>query len=249
MLRSIKELDGYSLQATDGEIGSIFACYFDDQTWAIRYIVVKTGNWLTHRKVLLAPVALGIPDWETQSIPVLLTQEQIRNSPSIDLDKPVSRQMEEEIYTYYGWSPYWRISTSPFQSGAMAAAQWMADRQGEGDAEQGQRAANPHLRSTREVIGYDVHAVDGDIGQVNDFIADDQMWQIRYLVVAMEDKKGILSPHWVDKVDWAQKQVAVSLEKMIVRLAPAFDPATPVNREYEVRLYDYYGRPKYWARM
>lgn len=248
MLRSVKELRGYTLHAKDGEIGNVFTYYFDDRTWEIRYIVVETGNWLTHRKVLLAPAAFGIPDWEAQSIPVILTQEQIKNSPPVDVDKPVSRQMEEELHGYYGWSPYWRISTSPLQSGAMALAHLMAEQKKEIDEEQ-QRPTNPHLRSVREVSGYDIHAVDGDIAKIDDFITDDEMWQIRYMIIALEDKKGILAVQWVDHVDWADRSVIVNLEKMIIKLAPEFDPTTPVNREYEVRLYDYYGRPKYWTRF
>jgi hypothetical protein len=250
MLRSVKDLRGYTLHATDGEIGRVVTFYFDDRTWEIRYIVVETGNWLTQRRVLLAPVALGIPDWEERTIPVMLTQEQIKDSPSIDADKPVSRQMEEQIYGYYGWSPYWRISTTPLRSGSMAVAHMIAQERKEADAD-AQRPTNPNLRSTREVIGYAVHAVDGEIARVDDFIADDEMWQIRYVVVELNDaeKKGILSVQWIARIDWADRNVLVNLDKMLIGLAPEFDPEAPVNREYEVRLYDYYGRPTYWARV
>ena len=81
--------------------------FFDDKTWAIRYLVVDTGTWLPDRQVLISPIALGQPDWEGQFFPVKLTTEQVRNSPDIDTDKPVSRQQETRLHTYYDWPVYW----------------------------------------------------------------------------------------------------------------------------------------------
>ena len=37
MLQSIKHLYGHKLEASDGEIGHVKDCYFDDQNWAVRY--------------------------------------------------------------------------------------------------------------------------------------------------------------------------------------------------------------------
>ncbi|MDF1515963.1 MAG: hypothetical protein P1S60_19300, partial [Anaerolineae bacterium] len=145
--------------------------------------------------------------------------------------------------------PYWRISTSPLESGGLAVAQMLVQKEKEADAEDEDQESNPHLRSSHEVIGYSLHAMDGDMGQIDDFIADDEMWGIRYLVVALKNTKRILSPQWVHKVNWTRQRVTVELEKIAVQMAPEFDPETPVNREYEVKLYDYYGRPKYWSRI
>ena len=84
----------------------------------------------------------------------------------------------------------------------------------------------------------------GILGQ--HFVVDDQMWPIRYLVVAMEERKVLISPHWVDSINWLSDKIDVDLDSASIKYAPDFDPNAPVNREYEVRLYDYYGRPKYW---
>jgi len=56
MLRSIKQLYGDELRATDGEIGKITDFYFEDQNWAVRYVVVDTGTWLSGRLVLISPM-------------------------------------------------------------------------------------------------------------------------------------------------------------------------------------------------
>jgi hypothetical protein len=107
MLRNVKEMRGYSIQATDGEIGKVHAFYFDDQTWVIRYMVADTGGWLLDRKVFISPAALHRPNWGEEVLPVSLTRKQVKHSPSIDTDKPVSRQHEREILEYYKWPIYW----------------------------------------------------------------------------------------------------------------------------------------------
>src|ERR1700722_15084776 len=122
MLRSIKQLYGDKLGASDGEIGHVKDFYFDDQNWAIRYLVVDTGSWLTGRQVLLSPHSLGRLDQGEKILRVNLTRKQIENGPSIELHKPVSRQYEELYYRYYGWPCYWQGDGLWGMSGFMIAA-------------------------------------------------------------------------------------------------------------------------------
>ena len=107
MLRSMNELYGYTIRATDDTIGSVHDFFFDDRESTVRYLVVDTGNWLPGRKVLIAPDALSKPDWASMMLPVNLTKEQVKNSPDIDTEKPVSRQQEEDLRGYYDWPLYW----------------------------------------------------------------------------------------------------------------------------------------------
>ena len=99
MLRSMKALDGFTIGASDGDIGTVKEGYFDDRSFTVRYIVVDTGGWLAARKVLLSPIALRTMDWERQRITAALTKAQVEKSPNIDTENPVSRQHET---TYYG---------------------------------------------------------------------------------------------------------------------------------------------------
>ena len=108
MLRSIKQLYGDELRATDGEIGHIKDFYFDDQNWAVRYVVVDTGTWLSGRLVLISPHVFTNFDLDGVRRGVNLTRKQIENSPDFDSEKPVSRQYEDEYYRYYGWPTYWQ---------------------------------------------------------------------------------------------------------------------------------------------
>src|SRR5215203_5588313 len=98
MLHKISDLKGYTISATDGEIGEVQDFYFDDDDWTIRYLVIDTGKWLPGRKVLISPISMGKANRDRQSIAINLTKEQIENSPGIDTDKPVSRQYETSYY-------------------------------------------------------------------------------------------------------------------------------------------------------
>src|SRR6185436_7844826 len=103
MLRSIKQLYGNKLGASDGDIGHVKDFYFDDQNWAIRYLIADTGSWLPGRQVLLSPYSVLHIDRGEKTLRVNLTRKQIEESPSIESHKTVSRQYEEVYYRYYGW--------------------------------------------------------------------------------------------------------------------------------------------------
>jgi hypothetical protein len=109
---------------------------------------------------------------------------------------------------------------------------------------------DPHLRSVGEVAGYHIEASDGEIGHIEDFIFDDETWKIRYVVVDTKNwlpgRKVLVSPLWVEDVSWRKRRVRVDLTQEEIKSSPEYDPTAPVNRQYEERLYDYYGRPRYW---
>ena len=84
MLRKSTDLERFVIAATDGTVGHVEDFYFDDGAWVIRYLVVDTGTWLSSRKVLISPIAIGHPDWAAKLLPVSITKEQVRNSPDVD---------------------------------------------------------------------------------------------------------------------------------------------------------------------
>ena len=107
MLEVGSALKGYAIEASDGRIGTVGDFLFDDRTWKVRWLVVDTGTWLTGRKVLVHPSAIGRADYERRELSVSLTKSQVKGSPDILQDQPVSQQMERRLYDYYGWDPYW----------------------------------------------------------------------------------------------------------------------------------------------
>jgi uncharacterized protein YrrD len=243
MLRSLKTMLGYKLHATDGEMGKVADFYFDELDWFVRYLVADTGSWLAERLVLLSPLVLGLADAEDKTLRVSLTREQVEASPPVERDMPVSRQIEAELHGHYGSVPYWQ-APFPFV-GTSSAVAAQAGPEEETDTE-----ADPHLHSAREVTGYHIYATDGDIGHVDDLIVEDESWVIRYIVVDtgnwLPGKRVLMVPSWVQQIDWLERMVHVDLKGESIRNSPEFDPGEPVNRDYEERLYDYYGRLKYW---
>src|SRR5665213_326286 len=190
MLRDVKNMVGFTIAATDGGIGSATDFYFDDEAWVIRYLVVETGTWLSGRKVLISPMAIAEPNWSLKTFPARLTREQVRNSPDIDTDKPVSRQHELEYSGFYGYPHYWGSSGlwgAQYYPGAMltgigyagSGADYLAAQvERERQAREAKHRDNddPHLRSCKAVTGYHISAVDGEIGHLQGMLVDEESW-------------------------------------------------------------------------
>jgi sporulation protein YlmC with PRC-barrel domain len=248
MRRNVKSLVGFCMGATDGEFGKVDEFYFDDETWTIRYLIVKAGGWLFGRNVLISPTALKEPDWKKEIFPVNLTKEQIKNSPGIDTEKTVSRQQEIELYRHYGW-PYYSPVGAGFYGG-MGMLGMVESRMSieesilAQDQDTKKEPANPHLRGTREITGYRIHAVDGEIGEVEDFIIDDKTWSVHFLVVDtghwFPGKKVLIAPKWINKVKWEDSAVYVDITITAVKNSPEYDPSVPLPETYENELYRYH---------
>ncbi len=203
MLWDASAINGYAIEASDGRLGTVSDLLFEDVGWVIRWLVVDTGNWLSGRKVLLPLSVLGEPDPARRHFPIKLTMQQVRDSPDIDTDEPVSRQVEASVYDYYGWYPYWGGGVFPM-SDAMAiplvAPLRLSEARphGPGSTDGRPDEGDPHLRSIAAVTGYHVHATDGEIGHVEDFLVDDAGWSIRYIAIDTRNwwpgKKVLISP-------------------------------------------------------
>lgn len=245
MLIKAKTLNGYKLDCIDGEIGKVKQFYFDDQHWAIRYLVVDTGDWLMERQVLISPYALISAIKEEQHITVDLTKKQIEDSPSLNSDKPVSQQFEVDYYGYFGWPMYWSgaYMWGPYPHIERDHNKWKGSSPSE-------KSWDPHLRSTHDVSGYPIQATDGELGHVEDFIIDDETWAIRYLVIDTRNwwpgKKVLVSPRWIERVSWGESKVFVNLSREAIKRSPEYTDQSLLNREYETRLHHHYNRQGYW---
>lgn len=248
-LRRTKDLYQYTIAALDTDIGTVCDFYFDDQQWTIRHIVVRTGIILSGRKVLISPVALRHPAWSPLHIHAKLTWEQVKNSPDIDLHKPVSRQHEAEHHRHYGWPCYWD-GTGVW--GSWPNPKELADTpQNSSHMGNNAPATDTHLRSTREVTGYHIKATDGEIGHLEDFLFDDETWEIRYAIVDTKNwwpgKKVLLRPQWIKQVSWDEREIYANTSRGTIRKSPKWNPDLPVSREYELRLHQHYGWAPYWT--
>jgi len=248
MLNNASAINGYAIEGTDGRIGSVNDFLFDDSSWLVRWLVVETGSWLSGRKVLLPAAMLGHIDAKRQEFSVRLTMQEIKDSPDIDTEQPVSRQMERYVYDYYGWSPYWGtgIYVGGFgDMGGMTASPFNDTTRYQDEVSHAQKAdGDPHLRSVDAVIGYHIHASDGEIGHVEDFLLQEADWSIHFLVVDTKNwwpaKKVLISPKLVRKINWAAEMVKLSVSRQRVKDSPEYSHGTRVDRAFERAFHNYY---------
>ncbi|MGI4950511.1 MAG: PRC-barrel domain containing protein [Janthinobacterium lividum] len=253
MLIAGSALKGYAIEASDGRIGTVKTFLFDDTTWKIRWLVVDTGYWLTDRQVLVHPSAIGLPDHERQHLPVNLTKAQVEASPDIEQDQPVTMQMQNHLYSYYGWDPYWGPDYYGSGLSGIGASGIGMPFFGQGAVvdtdtlQRGSEDGDPHLRSMNAVRGYHIHATDGSIGHVENFLIDDMTWAIRYLIVDTRNwwpgAHVLISPYAVDSIGWSENQVRLNVSREMVKSSPPWDPVAVVEQLYEHRLHKHYGWP------
>lgn len=201
MLRRAADLVGYTLEARDGHAGTAGDFYFDDRTWAVRFLVAHTGSGLADRLVLIPATALQSTRHEDKVIPVDLTTAEIEHSASPERYRPFAQN-------------------------------------------------DPHLRSTYALTGCHIQAEDKEFGHVEDFVIDAGSWVIRYLLIDTRNwwhgKHVLLSPQWVERVNWTDWKVYVALKRDVIEQAPEYTVNTPITRDYEEALYAHYNRDRYW---
>jgi uncharacterized protein YrrD len=253
MLRTTKDFQSCTLDAQDGHIGQVTDLYFDDASWVVRYLVVDTQSWLNRHQVLISPMSVRRPNWDDQVLPVAITQEQVRNSPAIDTDMPVSRQHERDYLDYYGYPSYWggsglwgegyypyAIEADDPTYGLTRFERDRALADFAREKRQRHHHDDPHLRSCKAVNGYHIHAVDGDIGHVEDLLVDEDSWAIRYLIVNTSNwwlgHKVLIAPQWITGVHWDDESVTVDMTREAIKLALPFDSTEELNRRIEADL-------------
>lgn len=220
MLQSLKELEHYTVNAADGDVGRVVNFLFDEEHWVIRYLVVDPSGVLQNRHgVLISPASFSEVDWLTQQVRIILTKGEVQRNPSV-ADVAVSQPNA-------GFGAVAGATASPLNE-----------------------LGDSHLRSAKEVRGYEVQASDDSIGHVDDFIVEDNIWDVRYLVVDTSNwwfgKKVLVAPQWTKRIGWEQRNVYVDMSRQAIKDSPEYDPSVTVNRDYETRLYDHYRAHGYW---
>ena len=245
MLFKAHDIKGFRLEGLDGEFGHVEEFFFDDQHWAVRYMVANTGNWLTGHQVLIAPQSIEKMDFDLRTISVRLSKKQIEESPLLEDHQPVSRQYEGLLYDYYGLPTYW---SGPYMWGAYPHM-WYDETTQEEPRDKIEHQ-NHHLRSTHDVRGHHLQASDGEFGHVDDFIIDEKTWAIRYLVVDTQNwwpgRKVLLAPQWISSISWIDAKVYIALNRSLIEHSPEYRSDMPITREQETALYAFYQRTPYW---
>lgn len=251
MFLNVKAAIGYKVLASDGEVGKLVDILFSDKTSKVRYLVVDTGSWLSSRKVLLAPDAVGSPSVSDRIFETDLTKEQVENSPPAESDKPVSRRYEESLHHHYGWTPYWLdpMGAAPTADHWGVIAQ-VAENQNKEATADAAEIESTDLRSGNEVLGYGVEARDGDIGQVSDLLVPEENWIIRYAVVDtgnwLPGKKVLIATDWLQSVDWHGKKITTQLSQKQIETSTPYDPSITFDKAYQEELYRHVNMTAPW---
>ena len=106
-LRSTHDVSGHHIQAADGEIGHVDDFIIDDETWAIRYLVIDTRNWWPGKKVLISPQWIERVSWSESKVFVNLLRETIKRSPEYSEESLLTRDYETGLHGHYNRKGYW----------------------------------------------------------------------------------------------------------------------------------------------
>lgn len=258
MLRRLEEILGYELVAPDGIVGTLHDVFLDDETWTVRYFAADTGLWLG-RLVLVSPISIESPDWQGRRFPLSVTRDEIESSPDLLSRQRFTREEEREFAAYYGYPHYWGGTTLwgwGERPGALAEAPpsgYVPPSALEQDAAGAEAdALTTSIFAGTDLRGFHIHALDGEIGHVDDFIIDEDTWSIRYLQIDTSNwiggKTVLLAARWIQRIDPADGKIHVEVTKERIENSPEFDPNQPIDRVFEERLHQHYGLPAYWER-
>ncbi len=106
-LRSTDEVSGYQIQANDGEMGHVVDFIIDEETWAIRYLVIDTKNWFGGNKVLISPIWADYISWNDSKVFVNLSLEEVKHAPEYSEEALLTRDYEIELHRHYDLKDYW----------------------------------------------------------------------------------------------------------------------------------------------
>jgi hypothetical protein len=219
MQRRASVFSNYTIEAPDGLVGHVSDILFEDNDWKLRWFVVNTGSWLSARKLLIHPAMLGRPDIGRGAFPVTLTRAAVEASPDINTDPPVYRQMEQSQRAALACGPMWDYGG--YCGGGLGLPDGEMFNMSSGQSHDPLPTGDPHLRSIAEVVGYHIHALDGDIGHVADFLVDDEAWRIDYAVVDTRNwgfgKHVLVAPAEISLVDWTARCIHLELTRTNIR--------------------------------
>lgn len=241
MKRSIKHLLGYTIEVKDGTKGTVKDFLFDETNWIVRYLDADLGFILPGKRVILPKMFWKKPLWDKKHFPVELTKEEVKNSPELDENKPISRIYEEKLNVYYKIKNYWS-DMPPYGANVgvtlpprpVAAPKSIVKEEN----------VDTSLRSFKEVKGYNVETKDDTLGHIEDFIIDDNDWQIVYAILDTKDwlpwsKKVMIPINHLKEIHYLGKKVIVNLTKETIKNAPEYNSSEPISAEYEKKVINY----------
>jgi hypothetical protein len=233
MLISTRSVLRCFVENEEGIVGKLEDLLFDDESWAVRYVVIEIGGWIYQHQVLLPPALIDVVDWPNRSIRTRLSYHELEEAPNVSEHRPISRNASSHVQ--YPVGP----SACTFSTLTIPIVVPVHDEPGEA-----------HLQSTQDVIGYVVESSDGEIGHLAEMILNAPTghkgsWTFDNLVVDrgfwFPNRKIVLAPQQVGKIHCDARAIRLAMTLEEVQASPAFQPHAAKNHRIERVFYDYYG--------
>lgn len=240
MKQILSKVIGITVETKDGKTGKVKDLLFDEKSWTIRYLEADFGNLFASQKVLIPKVFFSVPEWDKGNLLLDLTEAEIGKCPKLNEYQPVSRKYEEELYKHYSIQPYWEGAYMGSMGGIAPPRSIQKT-----DKHVKESELDTILRSFNEVEGYHIKALDGKMGHIEDIIADDENWQITYVVIDTKNwlpwsKKVLIAIEWMESISYVEREVKVKLKVDSIKDSPEFNPMDVIDVAYEKKLLDYY---------
>lgn len=204
MLWSFKNLLEYTILTTDGMREPIVSALFDGALWELRYLIVKPEGF-SPTPVMIALTAMRSPNQVARALPTELTAQQVKNSPTIVMNMLMTPSTQKRLNECYALYQYWALSGYASSSLPLALLSGPETQQPE----------TTTFRDTHGLLAMTITAIDGDIGMVDDVIADDETWAIRYLIIngnpSEGDKTAWIPLELVNSVNWEAQHITIDV--------------------------------------
>ena len=225
-----KKLFDLKVQASDGELGKVNDALIDERSWMLRYLVAETGGWLFGRKVLISPVAFSEPDASGGLLPVHMTKDEVKDSPEITVDPPLSRDQETRYHDHYRWPYYWGGGGIP--GGGLGYIGVAPEAAFVGDTSVGPDISplpaedrDPSLRSAKTLIGYDLAIGQDKVAKIEDVVLDTERWSVAWVVGTLNEGDGqrLLLPVEIVQLQDVDQPVLLDTRQESLSSAPRYD--------------------------
>jgi hypothetical protein len=231
VLFSLRDIQSnYRLLSENEDFGEIRTFLIDTDLWELRYLVVRVGS----RDVLLSIRAVGSPNTHEKTFPLTVDREKVINSPEININRRISREMERQIYDYYEWPYDWDQNevpeTLPGDLTAVPLIEMELDKEQQMVPQTGGESRYSHMFSADDLFGYAIRTTNDEqnAGRLHDLVVNDGNWQVMYMVVDTNGflpggKKVAVTPTWVEAVDESDGRLLVNLSEESVSDLPEFN--------------------------
>lgn len=201
---------------------------------------MDSSGLFSGRRVLISPISFGRADWSTRRFHMSLTMDKVKNSRTIDTNRPVSRQHERDYYGYFGYPYYW---------GAAGIWGWLPFL-GCCHRNVGPTSSGARRRRRRPLCEVPTRSVAITFRAPTTRLATSKTWAVRYLVVDISNwwfgRKALIAPAWTRSVSWDKREVHVAMNRPAIKDSPEWNGTSEIERDFETRVYDYHGLPVYW---